>query len=74
MSCDWGLASLPIAGLWNSQLKLRKKVVVWVLMGMGFLFVFGSLQGHLLTVSKHWGLPTSPLAVGEEFFESRPLL
>ena len=43
-------------------------------MGMGFLFVSGPLQDPLLTVSKHWGLPPGPLAVGEEFFESRSLL
>lgn len=74
MSCDWGLASLPIAGLWNSQLKLRKKMVVWMLMGMGFLLVFRSVQVRLLMISQQWSLSAGPLAVGKEIFESRPLL
>lgn len=34
--CDWALASLPIALMWNLQISIKLKMGIWVLMGMGF--------------------------------------
>ena len=34
---DWILAGLPIVFLWKSQMKIKVKVGICVLMGMGFL-------------------------------------
>ena len=47
---DWGLALLPVAGLWNTQLKLRRKVVIWTLMGMGLLYVFKLVYSSILII------------------------
>ncbi|CAF9904215.1 MAG: hypothetical protein HETSPECPRED_003435 [Heterodermia speciosa] len=49
---DWGLALLPVAGLWNTQLKLRRKVVIWTLMGMG-LFTGVCPLVRLLQIKKY---------------------
>ena len=35
--CDWTLATLPIAFMWNIQMSIRIKVGICVLMSMGFL-------------------------------------
>ena len=36
--CDWILATLPIVFLWNLQMKVRVKVGICALMGMGYLY------------------------------------
>lgn len=35
--CDWVLALLPIAFLWDIQMKLKFKISICVLMGLGIL-------------------------------------
>ena len=35
--CDWLLATLPIVFMWNVQMKVKTKVGICVLMGMGYL-------------------------------------
>lgn len=36
---DFTLASLPIAIMWNLRLKMRTKIVIAAILGMGFLQV-----------------------------------
>ena len=65
ISCDWVLALLPIVGLWNIQLKLRKKVIVGTLMGMGVLYV--SMYSYLggADDAQYWHLPFSARVTGQ---------
>lgn len=68
MSSDWGLALLPIACLWKSQLRPVKKIVICSLMGMGILYVNHLLQRFSADgLPQHWGLPISTLALDAEF-------
>lgn len=36
--CDWTLATLPIVFMWNVQMRVRVKVGICVLMGLGYLY------------------------------------
>ena len=38
VTCDWILATLPIVFLWNLQMKVRVKMGICALMGMGYLY------------------------------------
>ncbi|KAF6224620.1 hypothetical protein HO173_012963 [Letharia columbiana] len=64
--CDWILATLPIVFMWNLQMRVRVKVGICALMGMGYFTGICALVRTLLDKEQPFLKPT------DEYLQSGP--
>lgn len=48
---DFSVAIIPVFMLWNVQMRRKLKILTTMILGLGILYVIGTLQDHSLTKS-----------------------